>query len=267
MYAETETEQASVEGIKADSILLYPETADIETASEAYAKRFRGEVGAWFLMVQEEALLNMIKPYSHARILDIGGGHGQVAGVLIQHKHKVTVFGSAEKCQIKLQKYIKEGVCDFRVGNILDLPYPDCYFDVVVSFRLLPHVKRWKPFLSEAARVAKKAVIVDYPELHSINFFAPPFFNLKKRLEKNVLTRPYSCFKEKELEELLNQNGFIRKERYAEFFLPMVFHRVLNSPKISSELENIFRSMGLTEKFGSPAILKLVREEFHSKER
>jgi hypothetical protein len=147
------------------------------------------------------------------------------------------------------------------------LPFPDRAFDVVMSFRLLPHINSWEKFLEEVGRVASKAVILDYPELLSINYFGPTMFEIKKHLEHHNLTRPYTRFREGDLLEVFRRSGFVRSERYAEFFFPMVFHRVLQSPKISTELENIFRSMGLTEKFGSPVILKLVREEFHSKER
>lgn len=40
----------------------FPETADIETASNDYALRFSGEIGAWLLKVQEEATLRMLAP-------------------------------------------------------------------------------------------------------------------------------------------------------------------------------------------------------------
>jgi SAM-dependent methyltransferase len=265
MFIKT-TKNTLINDSNSTSQPFLPESADIETSSEAYAKRFSGKAGAWLLKVQEEATLDMLKTYNDATILDVGGGHGQIAGILIRKNYHVTVLGSDENCKIRIQNYVNEGLCNFQVGNILKLPFPDQSFDIVISFRLLPHVKSWEKFLEEAARVARKAVILDYPELHSVNYFAPSLFRFKKHLEKNNLTRRYSCFREGDLIDFFKQEGFVRSERYAEFFLPMVLHRVLGAPKISIFMERIFRSAGFTDKFGSPVILKLVRENNTSME-
>ena len=236
----------------------FPETADIETSSDDYARRFSGKVGNWFLRVQEEATLRMLAPHRGTKILDVGGGHGQLTTTLVQHGYQVTVLGSADVCKQRVRKYVDENRCSFKVGNILDLPYPDQAFDVVVSYRLLPHVTRWERFLSELTRVAQKAVIVDYPAVQSVNAIAPLLFRLKKRLEGN--TRPYTSFRESQLLEVFRTHDFIRADRYPEFFLPMALHRTMKLPVLSSRLERISRLSGLTLLFGSPVILKFIRE-------
>lgn len=236
----------------------FSEIADIETSSEDYASRFTGEIGAWFLKVQEKATLCMLSAFPKANILDVGGGHGQLTGALVHNGYQVTVLGSADACKIQIQKFINENSCSFKVGNILDLPYPDQAFEIVVSFRLLPHVTQWKRFLYELTRVAKKAVIVDYPAVRSINYIAPILFQFKKRLEGN--TRPYTSFKESELLTVFKSFGFICDNRYPEFFLPMVLHRILKMPRLSPMVEKILRALGMTYMFGSPVILKMIRE-------
>jgi hypothetical protein len=153
---------------------------------------------------------------------------------------------------------VDEGRCSFKVGNVLDLPYPDQAFDVVVSYRLLPHVVRWREFAAELTRVARKAVVVDYPTVRSINYLAPLLFQLKKRMEGN--TRPFTSFKESDLFERFESLGFIRVARYPEFFFPMALHRVLKSTVFSKTAEKICRLSGVTYLFGSPVILKLIRE-------
>lgn len=236
----------------------FPETADIETSSEAYARRFSGQIGEWFINVQQEASLSMLAPYRRATILDVGGGHGQLTGALIRNDHPVTVLGSAEICKARIQDLIDNRRCSFKVGNILDLPFDDKHFDVVISYRLLAHVNQWQEFISELCRVAKKAVIIDYPEIRSLNAFAPYLFDYKKNVEGN--TRPYSTFRESDLLQVFESIGFVRKNKFPEFFLPMVFHRKLNSLGISKSLEATFRFLGMTSFFGSPIILKLIPE-------
>ena len=236
----------------------FPETADIETSSEAYARRFSGQIGEWFINVQQDASLCMLAPHKRATILDVGGGHGQLTGALIRNDHPITVLGSAEICKARIQDLIDNRRCSFKVGNILDLPFDDKHFDVVISYRLLAHVNQWQEFISELCRVAKKAVIIDYPEIRSLNAFAPYLFDYKKNVEGN--TRPYSTFRESDLLQVFESIGFVRKNKFPEFFLPMVFHRKLNSLGISKSLEAIFRFLGMTSLFGSPIILKLIPE-------
>ena len=236
----------------------FSERADIETSSDDYAQRFSGEVGRWFLKVQEEATMDMLASYSKATILDVGGGHGQLTQAFINYGHKVTILGSAESCRTRIQSFLDGDRCEFLTGNLLGLPFPDCGFDVVLSYRLLPHVISWERLISELCRVAKYAVLVDYPEERSINYFAPWLFGLKKGVEGN--TRVYRCFRESELVNVFESHGFSVKERYPEFFMPMVLHRSLKSPVLSRQLEKGLRRIGLTDLWGSPVIVKLVRK-------
>ena len=236
----------------------FPETADIETSSDEYARRFDGKVGEWFLKIQEQATLEMLAPYPNATVLDVGGGHGQLMGGLVRGGYRVTVLSSSEECKTRIRPYLDAGRADFQVGNILDMPYPDKAFDVVISYRLLSHVTRWQEFLAELARVAKKAVILDYPEVRSVNSATPYLFRLKKRLESDA--REFTCYRESELLRFFNELGFLKAGRYPEFFLPMMLHRKLKQRGLSAAAERLFRLTGLTNLFGSPVILKVVRD-------
>jgi ubiquinone/menaquinone biosynthesis C-methylase UbiE len=237
----------------------FPETADIETSSDDYARRFAGKIGAWFLKIQEEATLNMLAPYPGAAVLDVGGGHGQITGPLLAKGYNVTVLGSSTSCQKRIQHFVSTNQCTFDTGNILSLPYADRAFDVVISYRLLPHVTRWQPYLAELTRVARQAVIIDFPTKQSVNYIAPFLFQFKKRVEQN--TRLYTCFHESDLLQFFQSLGFTRGARYAQYFLPMVFYRMMKSPRAATAVEHLFRQVGLTSLFGSPIILKVIREE------
>jgi ubiquinone/menaquinone biosynthesis C-methylase UbiE len=237
----------------------YPETADIETSSEAYASRFYGDVGKWFLKVQEEATLRMISHHYGANVLDVGGGHGQLTDALINNGFQVTVFGSAEVCKTRIQNFLEDQRCSFKVGNILQLPYDDQEFDIVISYRLLAHVNKWQDFLAELSRVASRSVVIDYPEARSFNALTPYFFDYKKKIERN--TRRYHIFCEADLFAIFQARNFYSVSKFKEFFFPMAFHRKLNAPRISITIENVCRSIGLTDFFGSPIILEFVRGE------
>jgi 2-polyprenyl-3-methyl-5-hydroxy-6-metoxy-1,4-benzoquinol methylase len=235
----------------------FPETADIETSSDEYAARFAGPIGEWLLRVQEKATLKMLAPYPGATILDVGGGHGQLTSALIQNGYQVTVLGSDESCQKRVQAEVQQGLCQFQVGNVLALPYLDNAFDVVISYRFLAHVTQWQPFLSEMNRVAKTAIIVDYPTVRSFNAIAPLLFKVKKGVEQN--TRPFICYQESDILHYLKTLGLTPSDRYGQFFWPMVLHRMLESPALSALLEGLVRPLGLSAWLGSPVILKSVK--------
>lgn len=235
----------------------FPETADIETASEDYAKRFAGAVGQWFLQVQEEATIGMLQSFTCPSIIDVGGGHGQLTDAFLKQGSTITVVGSAESCKSRIERFLTDVHCRFLIGNLIDLPFPAQHFDVSVSFRLLPHCDAWKKLISELCRVAKYAVIVDYPDIKSINAIAPLLFQWKKGIEKN--TRPFTCFRQEELVHEFGRHGFMLETRYPEFCLPMVLHRALKWPRLSACLEQFLRFIGLTAHVGSPVILKFVR--------
>jgi 2-polyprenyl-3-methyl-5-hydroxy-6-metoxy-1,4-benzoquinol methylase len=234
------------------------ETADIETSSDDYARRFSGAIGAWFLKIQEEATVRMLSDCQGASILDVGGGHGQLVGALVQRGYRVTVVGSADVCKARLETFLSEGRCDFKAGNLLALPYPDRAFDVVISYRLLPHVIQWSQLIRQLTRVAREIVLIDYPSIRSFNWVAAQFFGLKKRIEGN--TRPFACFKEADLVQLCETLGFARVDRYPEFFLPMVIHRLVQRPALSGAAEALFRCLRITSLLGSPVIVKFRRE-------
>jgi len=234
------------------------ETPDIETSSEDYARRFEGKVGVWFLRIQEEAVLRMLSQNPSSTVLDVGGGHGQLTEPLLRAGYRVTVFGSAEQCNQRIRRYMHAGQCEFQSGNILKLPFADQSFDAVISFRLVPHVRQWPRLIQELSRVARRNVIVDYPALKSINILEPLLFQLKKKMEGN--TRTYTSFRENDIKKVFFESGFVTESRYAEFFFPMVLHRIMRAPGLSNVLETCCRTLKLTSLLGSPVILKMTRK-------
>lgn len=237
----------------------FPETADIHTSSDEYAGRFSGSAGQWMLAVQEHITRRMLRSLEGASVLDVGGGHGQLALPLCRAGWRVTVLGSDETCRHRIQSVVDSGACQFVVGNVIALPFPDKSFDLVLCFRLLTHCERWPELVRELCRVARQGVIVDYPTAQSLNAIAPALFGAKKKFEKN--TRAWALFRHRQVLDEFAQNGFVPAETQKQFFLPMVLHRMLKSRALSAALEAACRALGLTRLWGSPVIVRMIPKD------
>jgi SAM-dependent methyltransferase len=234
-----------------------PVAPDVETASEGYARRFAGEVGRYFLEVQAETVLELISPWPEARVLEVGGGHAQLAGPLVERGFRVTVTGSEEACRERLDRTLPPGSFDFQVCEAAGLPFPDRSFDVVVAVRLLTHLEGWREALAEMCRVAANAVIVDYPDTRSFNRLYGALFSWKKAVEGN--TRTFRCFSPREVVDECTRHGFGRPVVRRQFFVPMVVHRAIGRAGLSRALEGVSGALGLTRAFGSPVLLRVER--------
>src|SRR3954452_25555395 len=116
------------------------EDADIGTSSEDYERRFADDVGRWFVETQARLTLSVLGALPMgASILDVGGGHAQIAPPLIEAGYEVTVVGSDPVCAARLRPWIEAGRCRFHVADLQRLPYPDAGFAAVLCYRLLPH--------------------------------------------------------------------------------------------------------------------------------
>ena len=233
------------------------ETPDIETSSDDYARRFAGQTGAWMLKAQEQVVLRMLSAWPKASVLEVGGGHGQLTEALVREGHQVTVLGSDRSCQARIRPLIEAAQCRFITGNVLSLLCPANAFDVVVSVRLLPHVTAWPRLIGELTRAARHAVIVDYPTVSSLNVLTPFLFAAKQRVEGN--TRTYRSFRDTEVASAFRAHRFACRGRVAQFFVPMVIHRMLRQPAVSAGAEAVCRALQLTRWFGSPVLALFVR--------
>jgi SAM-dependent methyltransferase len=233
------------------------EDADVETSSEGYARRFAGPVGRFFLDRQAEATLALLRLFPGASVLDVGGGHGQVTGPLVEAGYEVTVLGSDASCEARVREWTGPGRARFLSSDLLAPPLPERSFDVALSYRLLPHVARWPDLVAALCRLARLAVLVDYPTRRSVNAAADLFFGLKKGVEGN--TRPFTVFSDAEIEEAFGAHGFAPTGRRPQFFFPMALHRGLGSAGLARGLEGTATALGLVRALGSPVILRLER--------
>ena len=234
------------------------EYADVETSSDSYARRFSGPVGTWFLDRQAACTRNLLRDVAAgARVLDVGGGHAQLVPLLVERRYDVTVIGSSEGCAHRLAPWIERRQVQFQAADLLRLPLPDRSFDVVFSFRLLPHIDEWPQLIGELCRVARRSVIVDYPSTRSVNVLADRFFSAKKKIEGD--TRGFTLFQPRDVADAFGRAGFSVSRECGQFVFPMALHRAAGSAALSQLLEAVPRVIGLTSWLGSPRILRADR--------
>jgi 2-polyprenyl-3-methyl-5-hydroxy-6-metoxy-1,4-benzoquinol methylase len=231
--------------------------ADVVTSSDDYARRFAGPVGEFFLEVQARTTLELLRPWPDASVLDVGGGHGQVTGPLLNAGHVVSILGSDSSCESRVARWTQAGRARFVCDDLLSPLLPDRGFDVVLSYRLLPHVERWRELVACLARLARTAVVVDYPTRRSVNAAADLLFGLKKGVEGD--TRRFAVFRDEDVEAAFASQGFSPTARRPQFFFPMALHRAVGSAALARGLEAAARATLLTRCLGSPVILRLER--------
>ena len=230
---------------------------DVETSSEGYARRFAGDVGAWLLQRQAAITLALLAPWPRARVLDVGGGHGQLTGPLVEAGYDVTVYASDAVCADRVRPWTETGRARFLAGSLDRLAVGDRAYDVVLSYRLLPHVAEWRALIAELGRAAERAVLVDYATRRSFNAIADPLFGLKRRLEGN--TREFEVFRDGDVRAAFAEAGFAPTAREPEFVWPMALHRAVGVAALSRAAEAVGGVLGLRRALGSPVILRAER--------
>lgn len=237
--------------------LISDHAADVHASSDEYAARFSDATGRWMLDLQERTLLDLLDDQITS-VLDVGGGHGQIAQPLSRNQRAVTVLGSSPACTAQLSDEIAQGTIAFKCGNLVDLPFEAGSFNLVTSFRLMSHSIAWKTLVSEMCRVSNHAVIIDYPVWCSVNILSPLLFSLKRRIEGN--TRTYKLFSNREIIREFRRHGFRLERLEKQFVWPMALHRMLKNRKTSEALEAVTSTLWLRKLLGSPVIAKFVRE-------
>jgi 2-polyprenyl-3-methyl-5-hydroxy-6-metoxy-1,4-benzoquinol methylase len=238
---------------------------DIETSSAGYARRFSGPAGRYLLRVQSDSIARVLRDLPPGRALDVGGGHGQLVPLLRSLGWEVTVHGTDAACERNLRELHGRHDCGFLLGGLFDLPAADRSFDLVIAVRLISHVGEWERLVAGLCRVARHAVVIDYPNSGGLNALTPLLFGLKKSLEGN--TRTYTSFSRRQLVQAFESHGFGRPHQVKQFFLPMVVHRMGKGSPPLRALEKLCRWTGLTALAGSPVILRVDRKDTAGPER
>lgn len=242
------------------------ETPDIETASADYKQRFAGAVGAFFLETQARQVLSDLQSFGPGplKILELGGGHGQLTAYLLTLGHQVAVQGSSPQCFQNIMPLAQEfpTQLSFVSSSLWQIPAADQAFDVIIAVRLLAHVEKRQELLAEMSRLARIGLILDFPSKSALNFFSPLLFCFKRKIEGN--TRPYFSYSKAEMSADLFKCNFKTEQATGQFFFPMGLHRAMKCAFLSRVLEGLASILQLKSRFGSPVILLAKRNCAHA---
>ena len=228
---------------------------DLETSSEAYAHRFEDEAGAYFLEVQRRGIAHLLPAEGLHSVLDVGGGHGQLAGQLVETGAAVTVYGSDPRCAGRLMRDPGLDRVTFDNGDLLATPYDDASFDLVTSVRLIGHVNYWHVLIAELCRISRQSVIIDYPSLFSPSALRLLWTGGRRPVAGDPGT--YRRFRPGQITACFARHGFRLSGEYRQLTLPFGMHRRYGPGAI--RVEERLRAAGATAWIGNPVLARFDR--------
>ena len=107
----------------------------------------------WFKAKEQliEVLLNKLNCEKRLKVLNVGAGTGDDLSVIKR-------FGEIHAVDIDpkaLELIPKKLVVEKKACDICSMPYPDCFFDLVVAFDVLEHIETDTEAVNEIGRVLK----------------------------------------------------------------------------------------------------------------
>jgi ubiquinone/menaquinone biosynthesis C-methylase UbiE len=226
--------------------------ADPATARTFDDRRFGGPIGELIASDQAGVLATFVGRIDGRTILDVGTGTGRVALFLAKGGAKVTALdASREMLAVARKRAAGESVnVRFVSGDAHALEFGDRSFDVAVSLRVLMHAPRWRVCVSELCRVADRLVIVDYPSRRGFAAVEAAARRVLVRFSRQ--TEPYRVFADEEIADAFEDAGFRIRSVHRQFVLPIAFHKLLGSRRLTAVLEGALGRAGLLTRFGSP---------------
>jgi ubiquinone/menaquinone biosynthesis C-methylase UbiE len=211
-----------------------------DEVAQAFVSRYRGKEGEYFKLFEEDVAEELV-PDSPS-ILDLGCGHGRLAGRLI-HRGKGLIVGVDLSLEMLKQAHVHEFP---RIqANAVDLCFKDESFDTVVSMGMFEYLEDPTPFLIEINRILKidGALVFTFHQMKPSQKPVPeegdaPYFG-KTVAERNALWNRIT----RTLEEMnlhLFEHGFaVEKVRRVFFRLPTaMFHVGVGVRRFSRVLGN-----------------------------
>jgi len=134
------------------------------SSKSAGAQEKKAQTYNWYNIIGDEVkdfLQMAARQKRRGAVLDIGEGEGKFAIYFARNGFEGHgIHKSAEAIKRARAFASKTGVNEsthFRVGDVFELPYPERFFDIVVDYGCLHHVRKgeWDQYLESILRVMK----------------------------------------------------------------------------------------------------------------
>ena len=198
--------------------------------------RYGGCYGRLFRKLHHETLVHLVRPHAFGRTLDVAAGTGHVTFLLASMGFDVTALDLTEAMIRLAQKKLHEQNlhANYSIGSVLELPFSDESFNLVVSTRFLhlwPYEQQ-KIVLSEMTRVLVTGgmLIVDFDNWWHKSLLSLPIFIYQKLTGKGrKVGEYYNRFRQTilMLESLGIRIDDIHGVGGYHLFLPAIFSQAL----------------------------------------
>ena len=233
------------------SYTFYADPANAQTFDR---RRFSGPIGEMIAGTQGRVLANFVGRINDRPILDVGTGTGRAALLLSRGGAQVTaVDASDEMLAVARKRAAEEGATiRFLVGDAHSLDFADRSFDVAVSLRVLMHTPEWRCAWpsSVGSPTASSSWTI---RRHSVAFFQSMWRRAIHAV--GARTEPYRVFSHAEISKAFASHGFRIRSVHRQFVLPIGFHKLLGSRRLTVAIEDFLDRAGLLKTFGSPVTL------------
>lgn len=156
--------------------------------------------------------LARIIPEDTASLLDVGCGDGLLSSLLQKDRKDMTLTG----IDVLVRQNPRINVQEF---NGRQIPFPDKSFDSVMFIDVLHHADEPDILIAEAARVARKSIIIkDHVKHGKISEWILRFMDWVGNRSYGVAL-PYHYMKEKEMSALVSRHGLVEIERITKLGL------------------------------------------------
>jgi ubiquinone/menaquinone biosynthesis C-methylase UbiE len=172
---------------------------DVKKGYDEWSKFYDTDKNVIF-HVEGDKILKMLEPVKNKKILDACCGTGRYSIKLAKKGAIVTgIDFSKNMLNIAKNKAKKQDLdINFKIGNVLNLPFKNNSFDIVICALALSHVKNLKKALFELNRVLKKNGILIISDLHHSlcgkKFGGGAFYSKGKRYTIKTFIHPYEDY-------------------------------------------------------------------------
>jgi SAM-dependent methyltransferase len=219
--------------------------SDPRTAAAFHDDRYGGPMGSFFLAEEATRFRTMIHRFGHcSSILDLGAGTGKLAATV-----SAPYMAMDRSVAMLHMLRTRTPTVPLVVGDAQALPFRSQSVDILCASRLLMHLPDWPLMAAESCRVARRAVILDFPVSPSLAALEPRLWPLCRR----DAHPPHRVFTVREVRRVFAQHGFREVTVHRGFVLPYRLHRLLKTAWVSHLFERVVRGVGLAYLLGSPA--------------